>query len=266
MDDPQRLETLVAIMDRLRGPDGCPWDRQQDATTLRRFLLEECYEVLDALDRRDAAALCEELGDLLFQIVFLSRLAQEAGQFTIHDVMRAIAEKLVRRHPHVFGTERAETAEQVEAHWERIKRSEARKAPGTGSLLDGVPAALPALSRARLFGERAARVGFDWERPEEILTQVQAEVDELRESLAGGDARRVAEEIGDVLFTVAMLARRREIDAEAALQQANRKFATRFAWIERELSRRGESVEHAGFERLERLWQESKRALAEEGG
>jgi ATP diphosphatase len=260
------LEALVAIMDRLRDPGGCPWDRAQDYASLRRYLLEECYEVAEALDHGSAAALKEELGDLLFQIVFLCRLAQEEGEFAIDDVIRHVAEKLIRRHPHVFGSATADTPEQVEIHWERIKRSEkasddAASSRGEASLLAGVPSTLPALPQAQCLGDRAAKVGFDWERPEQVLEQVDQELNELRAALEHGNPAEVRDEIGDVLFSVAMLARRLQVDPEGALAGTNRKFRARFGWVERELSRRGTPFEAAGFDLLERLWGESKRAL-----
>jgi MazG family protein len=261
------LEALVAIMDRLRDPGGCPWDREQDYRSLRRYLLEECYEVADALDSGGAAALKEELGDLLFQIVFLSRLAKEDGKFTIEDVIRCVAEKLIRRHPHVFGSATAETPDEVEQHWERIKRSEKASGPRDrsdgGSVLDGIVASQPALLKAHCLGERAAKVGFDWEHPEQILDQAEEELRELRVALADGDKTDMRSEIGDVLFTVVMLARRLKIDPEGALAGTNLKFRRRFNWIEHELSRRGVAFESADFDLLEHLWGESKIALAE---
>ncbi len=258
-----RLEALVAIMDRLREPGGCPWDREQDYSSLRRYLLEECYEVADALDRQDFQALREELGDLLFQIVFLVRLAQERGEFVIEDVIRGIAEKLIRRHPHVFQHTAAETTEEVERQWERIKRSErsktpTRQRPGASSILDGVPTVLPALLKARLLGERVARVGFDWKRADDILDQAQQELDELRAAFCGGSREDLDEELGDALFTLVMFARRSNIDPEGALERTNLKFRRRFGWIERELEQRGIALEQAGSELLERLWRESK--------
>jgi MazG family protein len=270
MESLDRLEALVAIMDRLRGPEGCPWDREQDYESLRRYLLEECYEVTEALDRGSPSALQEELGDLLFQIVFLSRLAQEDGKFTIEDVVRGIAEKLIRRHPHVFGSATADTPEQVEANWEQIKRDEKGQEPsadegGSASVLDGILPSLPALHKARCLGERAAKVGFDWERPEEILDQAEEELRELRSALADGAKAAVRSEIGDVLFTIVMLARRLKVDPEAALESTNGKFRARFGWIERELARRGTPFEAAGFELLDRMWRESKVALESKG-
>ena len=263
MEPLDRLEALVAIMDRLREPQGCPWDREQDYLSLRRYLLEECYEVAEAIDRGVPSALREELGDLLFQLVFLSRLAKEDGAFTIGEVIRGVAEKLIRRHPHVFGTASLQTAEQVEEQWERIKRREKAENEPDGrvrSVLEGVVEAQPALLKAQQLGQRAAQVGFDWKRPEDVLDQAAEELGELRAALAGGESAQVREEIGDLLFTVVMLARRVRIDAEGALEGTNRKFRKRFGWIEAELGRRGTAVDEAGFEELERLWQESKQA------
>jgi MazG family protein len=261
MDDLARFEKLVAIMDRLRGPDGCPWDREQSYETLRGYLIEECYEVVEALDRGDAEGLREELGDLLFQIIFLARLAKEDERFTVDDVVRGIAEKMIRRHPHVFGGERVETSEQVLANWEVIKREEKQDRAGAvpGSQLDGIPRALPALLKALRLGEKAARVGFDWVRTADILDKLEEELDELRGALDSRNRDEMREELGDLLFTLAMLARRLDIDPDQALEAANLKFRERFTWIESELQRRDVALRDAGLDELERLWQQSKR-------
>jgi tetrapyrrole methylase family protein/MazG family protein len=260
MDDLSPFKKLVAIMDRLRSPDGCPWDREQGYESLRGYLIEECYEVAEALDRGDVEGLREELGDLLFQIVFLTRLAKEDGRFTIDDVVRGIAEKMIRRHPHVFGEDCVETSEQVLANWEMIKSQEKkdRAAAATPSLLDGIPRALPALLKALRLGEKAARVGFDWVRPAEILDKLDEELGELRGALSSRNRDEMREEIGDLLFTLAMLARRLEIDPEQALEATNLKFRERFTWIESELRRRGVAIRDTGLDELERLWQQSK--------
>ena len=259
MHELDRFETLVEIMDRLRDPGGCPWDRQQTYATLRGYLIEECYEVAEAIDLGDLPALCEELGDLLFQIVFLARLGQEAGSFRASDVVSGIARKMIRRHPHVFGDEQVASAEEVLRNWEAIKRREKGDAPaGAGSVLDGIPLALPALLKAERLGTKAARVGFDWERPEAVLDKVDEELGELRGALERGDRAAVGEELGDLLFSVVMLARKCETDAEAALEQTNRKFARRFRWMEEQLRLDGRGVEEAGIELLERLWGRSK--------
>lgn len=257
MADLENFEKLVEIMDRLRDPDGCPWDREQDYDSLRGYLLEEAYEVAEALDGGAPAAVCEELGDLLFQIVFLSRIAKERGEFTVADVIRGIGEKMIRRHPHVFGDAVAETSAEVLTRWEEIKRQE-KPDPRVASALDGIPAGLPALLRAQRLGAKAARVGFDWERPADILVKIEEELAELREAFSRGEKAALRDELGDVLFALSMLARRLEIDPEGALQGSNLKFQRRFAWIEAELRRQGRSVEKAGLERLEALWQRAK--------
>jgi MazG family protein len=260
MSESVDFEGLVAIMDRLRGPDGCPWDREQTWKSLRRFLLEECYEVADALDRSDPGDLREELGDLLFQIVFLSRLAQEEGHFTAADVVRGIAEKMVRRHPHVFGDDRAETSEQVLRRWDEIKRDERDAGPKAGgSILDGIPPALPAMMKAQQMGARAARVGFEWTRATDILDKIRGELDELRSAVASGERHRIEEELGDFLFGTVMLARHLDVDPEAALEGTNLKFRRRFGRVEDELRRRDVALEDAGLDVMDRIWDESKR-------
>jgi len=255
VDRRPQLDDLVRIMERLRGPDGCPWDREQDYGSLRTYLLEECFEVAEALDRQQPLELCEELGDLLFQIVFLSRLATEEGHFTIDDVIRGISEKLVRRHPHVFGSEVAETAEVVARNWEEIKREEKG---GNRRLLDSVPRSLPALLAAQRLGEKAAQVGFEWPGPDEVLDKIEEETRELRDALADGSAEAVQGELGDLLFATTMLARRLGVDAEAALAGTNRKFRDRFSWVEAELQRRGGKLGEADLDTLEELWQAAK--------
>jgi MazG family protein len=274
MSERRRFRDLVAIMERLRGPDGCPWDREQDYGSLRGYLVEECYEAAEAIDRADPAALCEELGDLLFQIVFLARLAAEDRHFDIGDVIDGIAAKMIRRHPHVFGDDDAATAEEVLVKWEAIKRQEKRARGAAGnddrgeapSVLDGVPRALPALLKAQRLGTKAARVGFDWDGPAPVLGKVREELGELSAALAGGDADGSREELGDLLFAIAMLARHLEVDAEAALERTNAKFVRRFREVESELERRGERADQVGLEELERLWHEAKRREAGDAG
>jgi len=245
-------------MDRLRGPDGCPWDHKQTFDSLRRYLLEECYEVVDAIDRANLDDLREELGDLLLQIVFLSRLGQERGQFDVQDVAHGISEKLIRRHPHVFGSTVAETADQVARNWDEIKRRERGPDGERASRLDGIPPALPSMARARALGDRAAQVGFDWNDPSPVLEKIDEELQELRDAVQGGDQNEVRDEFGDLLFSMIMLARKAEIDPEAALERTNRKFRRRFTWIESELERRGVPIEEADLETMEQLWQQAK--------
>jgi MazG family protein len=255
MEQLDRLDTLVQIMDRLREPGGCPWDREQTYETLRRYLVEESFEVADAIDRRDLEDLREELGDLLFQVVFLCRLSAEQGRFTVHDVIRGIADKMIRRHPHVFGTTTVATSEEVVRNWEEIKRREkgGRKGP-----LDGIAPGLPALLKAQQLGERAARAGFDWTTPLDIVDKLGEETEELRSAVASGDRDAVQDELGDVLFTLAMIARRLAVDAEGALARANEKFRRRFTWMAQELERRGLAVEQADAGLLESLWMRAK--------
>jgi len=254
------FDDLVGIMDRLRSPDGCPWDREQDYATLRGYLLEECYEVVEAIDDEDLDALREELGDLLFQILFLARLGKERRRFTASDVVQGIAEKMVRRHPHVFGTVRADTSEEVLRNWEEIKRDEKASGDAGGeSVLRGIPTALPALLKAQRLGTKAARVGFDWERGEDVLAKLEEELTELREVLSGGQRVRVQEELGDVLFTLVNLARHADVDPEAALEGANRKFRDRFQSMETALRSRGTTFQASAPEALESLWEEAKK-------
>ena len=260
MEHVDRFETLVRILDRLREPGGCPWDREQSWDSLRGYLIEECYEAVDALDRRDGPGLCEELGDLLLQIVFLARLAAEEGRFHARDVVRGIVEKMIRRHPHVFGADVATSSEDVLRRWEEIKREEKaqRSDRAPTSVLGGIPTALPALPKAQRIGTKVARVGFDWPNVDEVLVKVEEELGELRDSVTRGDPAGMREEVGDLLFSVAMLARKLGIDAEAALEEANRKFARRFTSIEERLEREGRDVREVGLETLDRLWNEMK--------
>lgn len=248
---------LVSTMARLRGPDGCPWDREQTLQTLRTFLLEETYETLDAIDRGDARALKEELGDMLLEVVFLCRVAEEQGLFTIDDAARSIVEKLIRRHPHVFGGERADGAKEAIGRWETIKNRE-REAAGETSVLSGVPATLPALLRAYRIANKASLVGFDWESAGLSLDKVEEEVRELREALASGDPNAVAEELGDLLFAAANVGRLAGADPEISLQAANRKFTERFQKVEEGLRLQGRRPGPEVREEMERLWEAAK--------
>ena len=261
MPAPTAFDDLLAIMDRLREPGGCPWDREQSYSTLRGYLIEECYEVVEALDRDDRGALCEELGDLLFQIVFLSRLAKEEGAFDAGDVIAGIAGKMVRRHPHVFGDESAADSGAVLKRWEEIKRTEKTKAGASDappSALDGIPSALPSLVKAQRLGTKAARVGFDWDDDQGVIDKLAEEGAELREALRTGQRDALREEIGDAIFTLVMLARRLDIDADEALARANDKFRDRFVALEGELRDRGLTPQEAGAGLMNRLWEEAK--------
>ncbi|MGH9798542.1 MAG: nucleoside triphosphate pyrophosphohydrolase [Candidatus Polarisedimenticolia bacterium] len=257
------IERLVAIMKRLRGPGGCPWDREQTLESLSTYLLEETYEVIDAIASGSLPALREELGDLLVQIVFQTQIANERGAFDLEGVAHGIAEKIVRRHPHVFADARVSTSGQVLAQWEQIKVEE-RRHRADGSLFAGVPAALPALLKALRLSTKASRVGFDWPDLPELLAKVREELGELERALRrrGEAARRaVAEELGDLLFTLANVARQQDLDPEEALQAANRKFMARFRYVEDRLRERGLRTAPEHRVRMEALWREAKRAL-----
>jgi len=267
---------LVTLMDRLRSPDGCPWDREQTYATLAPMLLEEAYEAFDALEEaREGrpAALREELGDLLFQITFFARVASERGEFNIDDVIEEVYAKMVRRHPHVFGDTKAGDSAEVLRNWEAIKAEEKRAAgkgsagSGNASILDGVSTKAPALMEAHQISTKVARVGFDWTQIKDIFEKLQEEVDELREAIslhadtnAEADHAQVREEIGDLLFVVTNIARRLQVEPEAALKLSNRKFRRRFFSIERALQERGQSFQETNLEQLESLWQEAKQS------
>jgi ATP diphosphatase len=260
----KEFDRLVDIMATLRGPDGCPWDRDQTIDTLKPFVLEETYEVLDAIDRHDHRALCEELGDFVFEAVFLAQLEAEANQFTIADSLKRVADKLVRRHPHVFaraeGELPLESAGQVRTRWEEIKAQERATAADTKTLLSGIAPALPALLRAYHISVRAASVGFDWSSTGDVVDKIQEEVDELREVVDAGrlDQDRAEEEMGDLLFAIANLARRLGIEPETALRKANDKFTRRFTAMEQTISTTGRTMSQMSLTELEQEWQYSK--------
>lgn len=249
-------------MARLRDPvDGCPWDRDQTFASLAPYTIEEAYEVVDAIGREDVDGLRDELGDLLFQVVFHSQLAKEAGQFTFDEVASAIADKMLRRHPHVFGSEEQRRLGAVEGSWERIKAGErATSRPAEDSVLDGIALALPALVRAEKLGKRAARVGFDWPDREGPLAKIAEELAELTEAMRERNASQEheKEELGDLLFAVANLARHLGLDPEEALSAANRKFEGRFRRLEKDVHARGLELADLDMDTLERQWQEVK--------
>ena len=261
MSDDDRLGRLLAIMARLRDPArGCPWDREQSFTTIAPYTIEEAYEVAEAIAENDMSALKDELGDLLFQVVFHSRMAEEAGAFAFADVVAAISDKMLRRHPHVFGdAEIADAASQTTA-WEAHKAAERRAKNGgrPQSALDGVGPALPALTRAEKIQKRAARVGFDWPDAAPIFDKIAEETAELRAEMASGSASGIADEIGDLLFAVVNLARKAGVQPGPALDRANRKFRERFEAVERLAVERGMDLHEAGLEALDGLWEEVK--------
>ena len=251
------FQELVDIMARLRGPDGCPWDREQTIESLRGFVLEETYEVLDAIDRGDHGALRGEIGDHLFEGVFLAQIESDEGRFTVVDSLRAIAQKLVRRHPHIFGTTGAHirTPTQVVEQWEQIKAREQKEAgESRRSILRGIPKSMPSLLRAHEIGTRVAAVGFDWARTTDVVDKIEEEVAELRRAVEAEGRARAEEEMGDLLFSIANLARKLGIEPESALRKANEKFGDRFEAVERAFEVRGESVHDATLEEMEKEW------------
>jgi len=260
-----QFEALLALQTRLRAPGGCPWDRRQTHETLQTYLLEEAYEVLEAIDKADPRELSEELGDLLLQVIFHAELAREAGRFDISSVIQSIHDKLVRRHPHVFGDVKADTPEQVVQNWERLKGEErqgsskaAAKEQIVPSALDGIPRTLPALLEALQLTRRAARVGFDWQNVEGIFEKLDEEVAELRTALREGGASRHEEELGDLLFVIVNLARHLKIDPEVALTHANWKFKSRFQAMETAARSEGQRLGDMSQEELETLWEAAK--------
>ena len=253
------LQRLLEIMARLRDPDGgCPWDQLQTFATIAPYTVEEAYEVADAVERGDLGDLKEELGDLLLQVVFHARMAEEQGAFAFDDVAAAIADKMVRRHPHVFAAQTyADVAEQTAA-WESIKADERAAKNRASSLLDDVPPGLPGLTRAVKLTKRAARVGFDWPSTDEVLAKLREELEELQVEIDAGDLPKARAELGDLLFVCANLARKLDVDPEDSLRAANAKFARRFAHIEAALAARGSSPEQSTLEEMDGLWDEAK--------
>ena len=256
----EKFQQLVGIMARLRAPGGCPWDREQTFDSIKPFTLEETYEVLDAIDRRDWKNLAEELGDFLLQAVFYAQMASEQELFGIEDALDAINQKLTRRHPHVFGDETAQSADDVKKIWGEVKAAEKRdKGKPEEGLLHSVPRTLPALVEAQQIASRAAHVGFDWENPEQVIEKLHEELAELDEARRNAAQSDLEDEIGDLLFVLVNLARFVKVDPEQALRGTNAKFRKRFGFIERKLAERGKKLEDSNIREMEALWQEAKR-------
>ena len=260
MTSQTQIDRLLGVMTALRTPKtGCPWDIEQTFATIAPYTIEEAYEVADAIERGDMVSLKEELGDLLFQVVFHTQIAQEQHAFDFEDVTRALADKMIARHPHVFGDRRVETADQKTLNWEAMKQAErAAKIKDDPSVLADIPLALPALMRAEKLAKRAARVGFDWPSLNEVFDKLDEETLEVREAVSDGDQAHIEEEIGDMLFVVANLARKAKVDPEVALRQANTKFERRFRWIEAELAKDGRAPDQSNLEEMDGLWNRAK--------
>lgn len=267
-DAAAKFGELVEIMARLRAPGGCPWDRKQTFDTIKPYLLEETYEVMDAIDRRDWGGLSEELGDLLLQPVFFAQMAAEEARFTITDALDAINTKLVRRHPHVFADGEAETPEDVKVRWDEIKQREKdeKGTPRATSILGDVPRALPALVEAEKISSRAAAVGFDWPDVRGALEKVREEAAELETAREGTSPGEIEHELGDLLFSLVNVGRLLKMDPEQALRKANARFRRRFAYIESQVASAGGELSKTPLERLEHFWQEAKRQEAATGG
>lgn len=254
----KQFSTLREIVAILRGPEGCPWDREQTHQSIRKHLIEETYEVLETIDEDDPVAMCEEMGDLLMQVMLHSQISEDEGDFTIDDVILGLTEKLIRRHPHVFGDRDANTSEQVVKNWEQIKTEE-KKEKGINmeerSLLDGIPRGLPGLMTSYELSKKAAKVGFDWDQVKEVYAKIEEELEEVKEAR---HEQEVKEELGDLLFAVANLARFLKVDPEEALSLTNRKFKTRFKYIEQKLKEKNQPITEATLDEMEALWQEAK--------
>src|SRR6476659_3073453 len=274
---PATFKDLVDLMDRLRSPNGCPWDREQTYATLAPMMLEEAYEAFEAVEEARAGKpneLRDELGDLLFQIIFYAQVAKERGEFTIDDVTNAIHTKMVRRHPHVFGEVKADDSATVLLNWETMKAEERRAAGqsdnATTSILDGVPSKAPALMEAHQLSTKAARVGFDWKTIDDIFDKLHEEIEELRAAITQhaeikdeATHARVREELGDLLFAATNIARHMHVEPEAALKLTNRKFRKRFHYIEETIRTRGQAFDQTSIDELEELWQEAKAKAAD---
>jgi tetrapyrrole methylase family protein/MazG family protein len=261
--DPSGFEQAYDVVERLRGEDGCPWDREQTLETLKPYLVEECYELLEALDSGDPDCHKEELGDVLLQVLLQSRIRQEQGEFEFDDVARSLSTKLIRRHPHVFGDVNVANSDEVVRNWDAIKANE--KGCSDASVLDGVPLELPALQRAQRIQSRVSRVGFDWDNVEPVLEKIVEELAETKEAIASGSPERVRDEIGDLLFSIVNLCRLEKVNADDALRHATRKFIMRFQEVERRLRAKGMGPSDVTLAELDAHWEHIKQEEGVEG-
>jgi tetrapyrrole methylase family protein/MazG family protein len=255
--DTVKFKELLKLMERLRGPEGCPWDREQTFHTLIPCLIEEAYEVVEAIELEERGKLQEELGDLLFQIIFLAQMAKENGWFEMKDILATSLEKMVRRHPHVFGNKKAKNAQEALARWRAMKEEEKVKKKAEGSLFSEVPHQLPAIMRAQKITEKASKVGFDWKKSDEVLKKVEEEIGELRQAIESGDKPRIEDELGDTLFAMVNLGRFVDTDVEHALRKATNKFISRFEYMAGEIEKK-KDITKASLEEMEKHWHEAK--------
>ncbi len=253
-DIEEKFARLRGIVARLAAPDGCPWDRKQTPFSLKKYVLEEAYELIDAIDNKRPGAVAEEIGDLLFMLLLLAHIYEKSGRFSLGQILDGIAEKMIRRHPHVYGDLHVSSPEELNANWQAIKAREAKEKGDRYSCLGHLPRSMPALQRAFRLGERASRVGFDWSRAEDVWEKVAEEEGELREAMAGGNREAVAWEIGDLLFSIANLSRLLDINPEEALQDSANRFVDRFYAMEKQIHQTGKELGNSSLEEMDRAW------------
>ena len=260
MNSKKNLEDIISLVKTLRGPDGCPWDREQTLKDLKTYLIGETYEILDAIDQNNPEHIKEEAGDVLFLLVFLIDILEETSDVTIHDVIAEVTEKMIRRHPHVFAEKKSTTSDEVKANWRIIKKELEGKPVAGLSVLDGIPAFLPALVQAQLLTQKASQVGFDWQTPQQVFEKIEEELGELKESMVLNEHNKIAAELGDVLFSLVNLSRFLKIDSETVLRKTIKKFTLRFHFIEQSLRDAGQDINKTSLEEMELLWKKAKTA------
>ena len=253
------LEKIIGIINKLRSPDGCMWDMQQNREDVAKYLIEEAYEVLDAIDTDTPDDLKEELGDLLFQILFLAKISEETGEFDIYDVIKGISEKMIRRHPHVFGNKKVRNVEEIKSNWEDIKRYKEGKIPKEGFLLQNIPRSMPSLLTAKKITERASKTGFDWKNTEGVIKKIEEETKELKAAIHSKNEKQIKDETGDIFFTLVNLCRFINVDPEDALRATTNKFVKRFSYIEKKLKYEGKDLSEATLTEMDHLWDQSKK-------
>lgn len=254
----QELNNLILLIKKLRAPDGCPWDKKQKQSDIGRYILEETYEVIESLEVGDQKAIAEELGDLLFQILFLAEMGEESGSFSLNNIMAEVREKMIRRHPHIFGDIKVNSVEEVKDNWQQIKRKERLEKSNEKSLFDSIPRSLPALKRAQKITALAAVYGFDWQNIADVLKKLQEELSEFNAALSHNDQSEIEEELGDLFFTLVNLSRFVKVDSETALSRTTNKFLQRFAYITDQLANRGITLERATLPEMDELWEKAK--------
>lgn len=255
----QELTELIQLIKKLRAPDGCPWDRKQKQEDIGKYILEEAYEVIESLEAKDQQAIAEELGDLLFQILFLAEMGEESGSFSLNNIMEGVKEKMIRRHPHIFGDVKVNSVEEVKDNWQQIKKKERSAKSKENSLFNHIPRSLPALKRAQKITSLAAVYGFDWKNTAEVLEKFKEELNEFDEAFSNNKQTEIEEELGDLFFTLVNLSRFLKVDSETALSRTTNKFLRRFAYITAELAECGKTPEQATLSEMDELWEKAKR-------